>query len=213
MHWVSAMFTFLPFLSGCARWRAPRGSAVILVLGACVRPPAERLCPPLQEGELVITELRGKGAAGADGLPWLELRNASGRELDLQGLRLRFRRLDGGAELGALVRRAVALSPEGRAVLSLAEDEARPAFAAYGLGEEISEPWFAAAAVQVESCEVLVDRVLHPPLPETGTYALGEPWPAAELATRNDLPAAWCVDPAGTPSAPGTPGQENPPCR
>lgn len=186
------------------RWRG-----ALFALGSaagCARAPTERLCPPLAAGELAITELAGARPDTSD-LPWLELVNTTDSELELFGLRVRARRLDGGGELAALVRREVSLAPGGYAVLSLAADGARPSFASYGVGPELGAAWYPAAALQLESCEVLVDRVSHGPLPGSGALALA-PAALGDAATRNDRAAQWCVA-----AERGSPGAENPPCR
>ena len=215
MQWRGVMLSRFTLQAprSCATRRLLLLLSLAGALQGCARPEAERRCPALEAGELALTELRGPPGADAPGQPWLELYNAGQRALDLEGLHLRFVRLDGGAEKAALVRRSVPAPPAAYVVLSLEEDEARPAFAAYGLGAELTGAWFPSAAVQVESCEDLVDQVLHPRLPEAGSYALGVPAAAGDLTALNDQPGAWCVDGRGAPAQAGTPGRENPPCR
>lgn len=175
-----------------------------LVVG-CVRAPAEALCPSLSPGELAITEVRGPGRNGAAS-PWIEVR--AERELDLLGLRVRIRRPDGGAEHVALVRSSVRVSAGGHAVLAVAALEGVQG--AYVFDEAL--PWLPTAALQLESCEVMVDRMFHPVLPEEGTYSLGPAVGGLGAAVHNDRAAAWCVDTLGSGASVGTPGQENRPC-
>ena len=56
-----------------------------------MREPAETVCPQLAAGDLVVSEVRGpqrpEDASGA----WVEIFNASGREVDLLGIKVRFR--------------------------------------------------------------------------------------------------------------------------
>jgi hypothetical protein len=70
--------------------------------------------------------------------------------------------------------------------------------------------FLAAAAVDVEACGTLIDRVTYDVLPDMGTYSLGAQPPSAD---NNDLPAMWCTDAtnlAGT--YPGTPQHANLAC-
>jgi hypothetical protein len=180
----------------------------------CVREPAERLCPEVRAGALVVSELRAAPAGSAGEASWIELFNASEHELDLEGLGVRLVRLDGGAEQRALVRRALPLAAGAALVLGQTRDDDRPAYAAYGFALDVPGPFYAAGAVAVESCEVLVDRMTYAKLPADASHALGA-WPPA--ADGNDEAAAWCPDAGrdGSASAlsPGTPGEGNPPCR
>lgn len=179
-------------------------SWILGLTAGCVRAPAEAQCPAVAPGELAITEVRGAGRGGA--APWIEVR--AERELDLLGLRLRVRRPDGGAEQVALVRSSVVVGAGGYAVLAAAELELAPAN--YVFAEEL--PWFSTAALQLESCEGMVDRMVHPVLPENGTYSLGRPEAGGSFAAHNDRAGAWCFDTLGTGALVGTPGQENRPC-
>ncbi len=78
------------------------GSALLAVAAAsCVREPAERSCPEVAAGALVVSEL---GAAPRGEPSWVELVNVAEHEVDLLGVGVRMRRLDGGAEQRSLVR-------------------------------------------------------------------------------------------------------------
>jgi hypothetical protein len=187
--------------------RARRGAALAVatagaLAGGCARAPAERVCPELAVGALVLTELtsgrRGESAG------WLELYNAGAEPVDLVGVRVRLRRLDGGAAQALLVRHTVEVDAGAYAALSLQRDEQRPAFAAYGLadGEPVAMP--AVGAVSLESCERTLDEVRYARLPTSLAPMAAPPRSAGAAA-----PAAWC-EPA---SAAGSPGQENGPCR
>lgn len=178
-------------------------SWILGLTAGCVRAPAEAQCPAVAPEELAITEVRGPGRGGA---PWIEV--WAERELDLQGLRLRVRRPDGGAEQVALVRSSVVVDAGGYAVLAAAGAELAPA--SYVFAEEL--PWFPTAALQLESCGETVDRMFHPVLPENGTYSLGRPEAGGSFAMHNDRAAAWCLDTQGAGALLGTPGQENRPC-
>lgn len=176
---------------------------IVGLTAGCVREPVEALCPPVAPGELAITEVRGPGRGGTTP-PWIEVR--AERELDLLGLRLRVRRPDGGAEQVALVRSSVLVRSGSHAVLGAVVPELVEV--GYAFGDELAWPWFPTAALQLESCEVMVDRMIHPVLPEQGTYALSPPPAGGSAAVHNDRAAAWCAQ----ESLEGTPGLENPPC-
>lgn len=178
----------------------------VSLVAACVRPPAEALCPVVAPGELAITEVRGPGRGGSSP-PWIEVR--AERELELLGLRLRVRRPDGGAEHVALVRSSVSVQAGGHVVLGVAAPA--PAEVGYTFGDELPWPWFPVAVLELESCDVTVDRMSHPVLPEEGTYSLEPPPAGVSSASHNDRATSWCRDASGP--LVGTPGQENRPCR
>jgi hypothetical protein len=191
------------------RWLLALGS----LAAGCAREPEDALCPELAAGALVVTEVRGpQTPADAGNGEWIELYNASGGEVDLIGLRVRFRRKDGSSEVAILVRDHLPVAAGGRAVLGLFLDDAtRPAHVDYGFAVDFTESWLAAAAIDVESCGRRIDRAIYDLLPKQGTFALsgsGEPSAAA-----NDDPGSWCTDASTAGSVfPGSPRQPNPPC-
>jgi hypothetical protein len=145
---------------------------------------------------------------------WIELWNG-GAEIDLRGAAVRIRRLDGGAEQRALVRRSVVVAGGEYAVLGQVADEERPAWVDYGFGVDVPSPLYAAAAIEVESCEVMVDRMTYAQLPAMASLALRE---EARSAAGNDEAAAWCADASvalegASGETVGTPGKANRPCR
>jgi hypothetical protein len=181
------------------------GLLVAMALTAgCARDPVGE-CASLDPGDLVITEFRG-GQSPEDTLGiWVELFNASGRTIDLEGVKVRFRKKDGSSEIPILVRRSLTVSPGAYVVLGLvADDQARPAHIDYGFGGDFLMGFLAAAAVDVETCSERIDRAVYDVLPKTGTYSFG----SEPNADNNDIPAMWCVNAA----SPGTPQQANPPC-
>lgn len=168
---------------------------------ACTREPLAD-CPTLTSGELVVTEVRSDDDE-VNG-SWIELFNASGRPLDLAGLRVRFRKLDGSSEIAVLVRRALDVAAGDYVVLGRYLDGMGPAHVDYGFRDDFDTTWLSAAAIDVEACGAQVDRARYDALPTSGTFSLGVP-PDAES---NDLPTSWCVDPI----VGGSPGAANPPC-
>jgi hypothetical protein len=187
------------------------GLLVIAVIAAgCVREPATSECPDLATGDLVITEIRGpqNDPLGA----WIELYNASGASIDLQGTKVRFRKRDGSAETDILVRRSVEVAAGAYVVLGLFDDSdgMRPAYVDYGFAVDFHATWLSAAAVDVEACGQLVDRAIYDSLPDMGTFSLGTQPPDA---TSNDLPASWCTDATAVGTTfPGTPQHMNIAC-
>jgi hypothetical protein len=177
------------------------GLTVVLAVG-CVRDAAPAECPTLASGELVLTEFAGP----KDPEPtWIEIYNASMGTIDLEGTRIRFRRLDGSSEVPVMVRRSVTVAAGGYVVLgNVNDDETRPAFINYGFALDFHQSFLPAAAVDVQACDVRIDLARYPDLPDVGSYSLGGP----PDANRNEDPAAWCIN--ATPG--GTPGQPNPPC-
>jgi hypothetical protein len=92
-------------LGRASRWRrAPRAIA-LAGLGAaasgCVYAPAACLSN-LEEGEIVITEIRGPQDPDDTRGQWFELFNATDRRLDLAGLRGTMRPLEGSPVDGEL---------------------------------------------------------------------------------------------------------------
>lgn len=182
----------------------------MILLTGCVRDPAPASCPELAVGDLALTEIRGPQNQDALGA-WVELYNTSTRTLDLEGLEIRFRKKDGSSETDVLVRRSLEVAAAGYVTLGVfADDTTRPDYIDYGMSSDFHTSFLAAAAVDVESCGVRIDRATYDVLPGMGTYSLGAMPPTAD---NNDLPINWCTDAtnlAGT--YPGTPRQANLAC-
>ena len=172
----------------------------------CTRDPAPALCPEIATGELVVTEFRGPQTPEDNLGPWVELYNASSSTIDLEGLKVRFRRKDGSDEVPVIVRRSMDVAPGDYVVLGMVNDDAtRPEFIDYGFLGDFHQSFLAAAAVDVERCSQLVDRAVYDVLPKVGTRSLGTNPPDANA---NDIPAEWCEYDMSL----GTPQQPNPPC-
>jgi hypothetical protein len=176
--------------------------ALILVLAAgCTREPVDN-CPSIAAGDLVVTEVRGD--EDLNNGTWVEVFNASGRTLELEGAKFRFRRPDGGAEFPVLVRRPLTVAADDYIVLGKFAPSDLPDHVDYGFLEDYDGTWLGAAAIDIETCGERVDLAKYDVLPAVGTYSLG----AAPDAEANDLSSSWCFDP--TPD--GTPGAANTPC-
>lgn len=171
-------------------------------LSACAREPLDT-CPDVAPGDLVVTEVRSDDDATNGS--WVELFNASGRSLALEGLKVRFRKKDGSGEFPALVRRPLTVAAGDYVVLGRYFDNQRPAHVDYGFLDDYEGQWLGAAAVDVEACGERIDLAQYDVLPEEGTFSFGGTPPDA---VTNDDSRNWCTDP--TPD--GTPGAENTPC-
>ena len=183
---------------------------ISLLAGGCTRDPAEAVCPEISEGDLVVTEIGGPQTGTESLREFVEIYNASGRAVDLYGVKVRFRRRDGSSEIDILVRRSVPTQAGSYTVLGRDDDLARADYIDYGFGPDFSETWLGAAAVDVEACGVQIDRAIYDSLPRVGTYSLETTPPTGEA---NDLPANWCTDARmNTGSFPGSPQQANVAC-
>ncbi|HKA86491.1 MAG TPA: hypothetical protein VKE22_02460 [Haliangiales bacterium] len=178
--------------------------------GACARDPADDACPDVRAGELVVTEIRGDQAGTTDQLgQWIEMYNASARHLDLSGLTVLLRKIDGGSHARIIVRAPTLGVDAGHYVVLGGFASSLPAYVDYGYLLDFSSNLYTAAAIDVDACGTLVDRVVYRSLPTQGTWAFdGRRTPDA---TANDDERAWCVDAAGT-GHPGTPRAGNAPC-
>ncbi|HEY0254888.1 MAG TPA: hypothetical protein VGC41_25355, partial [Kofleriaceae bacterium] len=141
---------------------------------------------------------------------WVELYNASSRSIDLEGIKIRFRKKDGSSETDILVRRSLSLAAGDYATLGLfADDNTRPAYIDYGMAGDFKSSFLPAAAVDVEACGVRIDRATYDVLPTMGTYSLG----GVPSADNNDLPVNWCTDATNVAGTyPGTPREANAAC-
>lgn len=207
------------------------GAAVLIGTG-CERAMESEVCPELTAGDLVVTEVRGR-QSDVDDLPasggqWIEIYNASGSALDLRGLHVWFRSLDGSSQPEILVRESVDVAAGGYVVLGGSEVvDDPPATFDYNWYPDFTSAdsdndsdqdaedrdLLDTAVVDLEACGVRIDRVVYQDLPPSGTYSLGGDPDAA----RNDDEQAWCVDTTddadpSTTGLPGTPGEANHPC-
>jgi hypothetical protein len=179
------------------------GFAVVAALAAaCTRDPTTAECPDIDEGDLVVTEIQGPQTDATQPV-WIELYNTTSGSIDLEGTRIRFRRMDGSTEVPIIVRRSVSVPAGGYVVLGLVDDEMRPDFISYGFLGDFHVTFLAAAAVDVQACSTLIDRARYDALPKTGSYSLGTSPPNKD---DNEVPANWCAQPTATP------GQANPTC-
>ena len=183
---------------------------VLLAASGCVRDEESRICPDVAEGDLVVTEIGGPQSGEETLAPFFEIYNATSRTIDLEGLRFRLRKLDGNEAGTFIVRRGVTAEAGAYVTLGYAPDAEPPAYVDYGFTADYHVSFPTSGAVDMSSCEVLVDRARFDDLPNKGTYSLGTQPPSAEA---NDNPIEWCTDDtANDGSFPGTPQRANPEC-
>lgn len=183
---------------------------------ACAAELEPEECPAVGVGDLVVTEIRGN----QDGVygEWIELANVSSASVELRGLHLDVRKLDGSGRDTYLVRRSLTVAAGARVVLGSFPQTATPAHVDYGwhpdgLGTGGTITHLPdGGAIDVSACGVTIDRVVWNDLPDRGTYSLGVP----PDASANDPASAWCADTTDDdpvePGLPGTPGEDNHPC-
>jgi hypothetical protein len=179
-------------------------AAAAVFSGACAREPVGE-CPDIGLGDLVATEFRGEQDPDDSLGIWLELNNTTSGTLDLEGIKIRFRKFDGSDEVPILVRRSLTVPAGGYVVLGLVADQvARPEHIDYGFSSDYHQSYLPAAAVDIEACGTLIDRARYENLPLTGTYSFG----GTPTSDNNDVLTDWCVN----ADSPGTPKAANPPC-
>lgn len=184
--------------------------AIALAAAGCERDPAEHICPDVTGGGLVVTELRGDQDPDDTLGQWIEIYNASGVDLDLAGLVVRLRTLDGGRNDRILIRTPVSIGVDGYAVIALGVASPGP-YVDYVAGTDAGDAMPPTGAIDVDACDDIeaidfADQLkFDNGLPSIGTYSLGLSPPTSD---GNDMPANWCTNPA----AMGTPGEANPPC-
>jgi hypothetical protein len=178
----------------------------------CSREPLPEFCPPVQEGGLVVSELRGDQSDNDDTFgEWIEIYNASGIQQELQGLHLDLVRLDGSSPTTIIVRRSLIVPQDGYAVLGRHLPSSVPEHVNYGYAEDFDKDLFDSGAIDLYACDVHVDRTVYRNLPATGS--LGVDGAEAPTAEANDEEGSWCVDSdTGLEFAEGTPGGRNLAC-
>ncbi|HVK82958.1 MAG TPA: hypothetical protein VM513_02575 [Kofleriaceae bacterium] len=190
--------------------RAALIAAACVAATGCVRDATDQVCPDLAKGDLIVTEIGGPQTGNDLLVPWIEIYNASGDSVDLRGTRIRFRRLDGSAEISVLVRRSLVTAAESYTVLGLDKDSMLESYLDYSFGPDYQGSWLSAAAIDVEVCGTLVNRARYSSLPNTGSYSLGTMPPdpdATEDATK------WCTDTTANGAGfPGSPQRANIAC-
>jgi hypothetical protein len=184
---------------------------VVSSWSACARDPIDVPCPGVAGGELAVSEIRGDQTGAADALgQWIEIYNASGRLIDLTGLVVKIRKIDGSAVARIVVREdALAVGAGAYVVLGEFSPVSLPAHVDYGFIDDFSQSIYAAGAIVLESCGRIVDQAVYRDLPGSGSWAFDGARVPDALA--NDDESSWCADAEGTTHS-GTPRAGNRPC-
>ena len=194
-----------------------RAAILAVALSGCVREPLEQFCPTVAEGDLVVTEVRGPQSGSDTWGEWIELYNASAGEIALEGLQVRIRRIDGGADETIIVRPpGVTVAAADYVVLGKFDPDQPPDHVDYGYAIDMPGDLYDSAAIDVTACGAEIDRFIYRNLPSKGTWALDGAI-TAPTAEGNDDDAAWCVDDVDVMDPmelgiPGTPGVMNRVC-
>jgi hypothetical protein len=192
-------------------------SGAVCVLSACVRDPLSGSCPDIAEGELVVTEVSLGDGDSVHG--WIEVFNASDRELPLGELRVTMTPLTGEADKARsfLVRDGeLAVAAGAYAVLGQGNPKFYD-FIDYDFVDDQGDALEVSASVELRACDTVVDVAAYRDLAPGASLALaGDAAPDPDA--NDDSAAGWCVDASIHQSAPdkqstrGTPGEANPPC-
>lgn len=138
---------------------------------------------------------------------WVEIYNASGHAVDLAGLRIDIRALDGSKSARIDVRDVNAsVDARGYFVIGKSLPGEEPPQIDYGWGLSLDGDLYGAAVLELRGCGELIDEVLWRNLPTAGSLQLDGS--ATPNANTNDQESAFCASPA----AAGTPRAENATC-
>lgn len=186
------------------------------LVGGCERDELEHVCTPVENGELVISEVRGRQSEVDTYGQWIELHNRSGTTLNIAGIRLRMVDNMGLGERKITVRdEGLTVEPGGYVVLGQQLPDQLPDHVDYGYIEDLDSDLHDAGIIELYVCNELVDAVVYPLLPTVGTYAFDG---ALDLTVdTNDLESNWCNDASAVVNptevgTPGSPGEQNRPC-
>lgn len=166
----------------------------------------------LEPGDLVFTEVMANPKGDDKGREWFEVFNASGRDVDAEGVVVKLSKPDGSSEsrlvLPSILIKAGEYLVFGRA-MPVAATEWMDYPYATGLGNLQQS---SGGRLSILCADTVVDEVLFPPVTEEShSWSLdGTEPPNAE---RNDDPKMWCAAQTKYDSENhGSPGQPNEPC-
>jgi hypothetical protein len=185
------------------------------VLGGCGREAVVgiSLCDELTPGDLVVTEVHAN-PDGSDGQgEYIEIFNATGGSLALDGLTLMASRADGASPKS---HRFIGASIEGGGyfVVGNAPVDSMPAHVDYSYGNTLGSLRNSDAVLAIRCSDMLIDRVSYERTVDGRALELdGRLAPDHEL---NDEANHWCTTPEGVREVSagnfGTPGAVNSPC-
>ncbi len=201
------------------------GLFAITSLAGCERNELEHLCTPVENGQLVISEIRGPQSEVDTYGQWIELHNRGTTSLNLAGIQLVMFDIMGGGEKVIMVRdEGLVVAPGGYVVLGHQERGPMPPLpdhVDYGYNEDFSSDLESSGVLQLHVCNELVDEVIYQNLPTVGSLAFdGDLELTVDVnddADPNNVESNWCNDasPVTNPTevgTPGTPGEQNRPC-
>lgn len=179
--------------------------------------PAGACAAGLVGGELVISEFMADPAGSdAEGIEWLEVYNASGKPISLDGVGIVYAKADGSDPKGHLIMAGPELAPGAYFVFGSVTDAARPDHVDYGLGGDLGSMSNSEGRLSVLCGDVVVDQVIYDATSfADGVSAILDGKSAPDAATNDDL-RTWCASP--TDGAPyfttefGSPRAANPEC-
>ena len=179
---------------------------------ACARDPLDPVCPEVGAGGLVITEVRGPQtpSAGDTGGQWFEIYNATSQSVNLAGLALTMRKINGSAEARIMVRaNDLVVAAGDYTVLGRFTQGQLPAHVKYGFAQDFATDIYSGAQVELSACGEVIDQMIYRSLPPQGSLSFdGAKTPSA---AGNDDEKAWCTDGSGI-GHPGTPDMRNNAC-
>ncbi|MBI3184988.1 MAG: lamin tail domain-containing protein [Myxococcales bacterium] len=183
--------------------------ALALVL-ACAPPPPDRACKGLVAGDLVISEFMNDPEGVDTGHEYLELFNATGQAIGLNGLTLYAGRVDGSSSKTHVLRSGTVAS-KGYFVLGDAREQPYPAFLSYSYGDAMSLG-NSEGSIGLRCGSSVIDEVKY--------YSAGKAGRARTLDGKyvpdsavNDIEGNWCDAPAEfATNSYGSPGAANAPC-
>lgn len=185
----------------------------------------EHICTPVENGQLVISEIRGPQSELDTYGQWIELHNRSTSSLNIAGIRLHLHDIEDNdlSDPKVIMVRdeGLIVGPGGYMVLGRRRPDQLPDHVDYGYEEDFSSDLYTAGQLALYVCNELVDYVVFQNLPTVGSLAFdGDLELTVDVndnADPSDLESDWCNDASEVASptevgTPGTPGEQNRPC-
>jgi hypothetical protein len=171
-------------------------------------------CKGRQAGDLVITEAMIDPDSTDTGAEWFEVYNALGTPLDLKGMTIYVKDLD-GTNLKTHVVKAGSVPSQGYFTFGDVRGGPNPAWINYSYADTLGSMGNTRGAIGVRCGTTVIDEVTYARAAKSGRSRMLAGGLLTPNASTNDNEANWCDTPAGTvyltPNA-GTPGLSNPDC-
>jgi hypothetical protein len=185
----------------------------------------EHICTPVENGQLVISELRGSQTEVDTYGQWIELHNRSTNSVNLAGIRIHlYDIMDESLSDPRIIMvrdETLIVEPGGYVILGHQRPDQLPDHVDYGYDEDFDSDLYSAGQLELYVCNEVVDYVFYQNLPSVGTLAFDGDQEltvdANDIADPNNIDSNWCTDasPVVNPTevgTPGTPGEQNRPC-